>query len=335
MRPAPHLAALVAVSATLLLPVAARAQHDPAAAESLFRGAKAAEDHGDYKSACPQFAESQRLDPAAGTLLNLADCEEHLGAVASAWGHFIEARDSMPKNDDRIGFAQQRAAALEKRVPHLTVRLPPGAPADAKVMRGNIEIGAASLGIPLAVDPGAITLTVTVTGRATTTRDVTLAEAETRDVVLDVGASGPLPPAPVSAFPESSPPSAPTAATAPAPPTTSSGANTKRTLGWIVGGVGVAGLALGTVTGVMAIGDANTVKANCDSSGNCRSQAGVDAAPDGKTVSLVSTIGVVGGAVATGAGLYLLLTSGPPSSATRVGVSTLPGGGAMSVVGTF
>src|SRR5271167_4491541 len=118
---------LVVIPALLglaLLTHVARAQHDPAAAESLFRDAKAAEQRGDFKTACAQFAESQRLDPAAGTLLNEADCEEHLGTVATAWGHFVEARDQLPKGDDRLPYAQQRATALEKRVPHLVVRLP-------------------------------------------------------------------------------------------------------------------------------------------------------------------------------------------------------------------
>jgi hypothetical protein len=60
------------------------ASADSAAAEALFREGRDAAKHGDLETACADFAESQRLDPAPGTLLNLAECEEKLGRVASA-----------------------------------------------------------------------------------------------------------------------------------------------------------------------------------------------------------------------------------------------------------
>jgi hypothetical protein len=323
---------LVAIPTVLCLALLAPpvlAQHDPAAAESLFRDAKAAEARGDYKAACAQFAESQRLDPAAGTLLNQADCEEHLGAVATAWGHFVEARDGLPKGDDRIPYATQRAAALEKRVPHLVVRLPPGAPAGTKVMRGQVEIGAAALGVPLAVDPGPIVLTATPPGSGTVTKNVLVNEGETKDVTLDLTGAAPAP----------APTGVPVAAPMPAapPPTdqrASSSGDTKRTLGWVVGGVGVAGLALGAVTGVMAMGDASTVKSDCGAGGACKDQSGVDAASAGKTASTLSTVGFIGGAALAGAGVYLLLTSGP-SSSTTVGAAPLPGGASLAFARSF
>src|SRR5262249_55537702 len=49
---------------------------DPAAAEALFRQGRQAMEAKDFATACPKFAESQRLDPAVGTLMNWATCEE-------------------------------------------------------------------------------------------------------------------------------------------------------------------------------------------------------------------------------------------------------------------
>ena len=73
----------------------ATAQSSPSdasvAAEALFSAGRADVERGDYASACPKFADSQRLDPAPGTLINLADCEEHVGQLARAWQHWREA----------------------------------------------------------------------------------------------------------------------------------------------------------------------------------------------------------------------------------------------------
>jgi hypothetical protein len=57
--------------------------NDSATAEALFAAGREAIRRGDYQAACPMFAESNRLDPAVGTVLNLAICEEHLGQLAS------------------------------------------------------------------------------------------------------------------------------------------------------------------------------------------------------------------------------------------------------------
>src|SRR5579871_2746595 len=105
VAPSLYATALVASLAALSATPARADERDPTAAESLFRSARAAVDRGDYATACPQFAESQRLDPAPGTLMNLADCEEHLGRVASAWEHFVQAREQLKTGDDRIPFA--------------------------------------------------------------------------------------------------------------------------------------------------------------------------------------------------------------------------------------
>src|SRR5687767_4595561 len=102
--------AIIAIAA----PAAAQPSESVAAAEQLFTQARDLFDAGDYAAACPRFEASYKLDPALGTLLNLATCHERLGALASAWGRYREVVAVAKKAGDvtRYDIAVERAAAL-------------------------------------------------------------------------------------------------------------------------------------------------------------------------------------------------------------------------------
>src|SRR5687768_12828264 len=103
---------------------------DPAAAEALFEQGRRALEQNDLETACAKFAESQTLDPGVGTLMNWATCEERKGRIATAWQRWREALAELPADDDRLPFARERVAALEPRLPYLTITLPADAPSD-------------------------------------------------------------------------------------------------------------------------------------------------------------------------------------------------------------
>jgi hypothetical protein len=296
---------LLAVSMSALGSSVARADtHDPAAAEALFRDGRAAAQRGDWETACPKLRESQRLDPAAGTLLNLADCEEHRGKVATAWQLFRQVVDSLPANDERAPLAGKRASALEKRLPHLTVRLVGSVPAGVKVTRNEVELSEGSLGSALPVDPGAYTVTVSAPGRATTTTSVTVVEAATSAVDAQVGA----------------------------PTDGAAGGDIKaskstRTAGWVMGGIGVAGLAVGGVAGILTLGHKSTVDDNCNANTKTCNSTGYDAAQSGKTLGLITTTGLIVGAVGIGVGAYLILSNGSAGETHTVVTAGWMGGG--------
>jgi len=74
--------ALALALAVTAAPLAARAQ-TTGAAEMLFEEGRRLLESRDVAAACAKFAESQRLEPAGGTLMNLAACHERAGKTAT------------------------------------------------------------------------------------------------------------------------------------------------------------------------------------------------------------------------------------------------------------
>src|SRR5689334_25276356 len=139
MRTVSRFAALAAL--TLASGSAFAQQRDATTGEALFRAGRTAAEKDDYSTACPKFEESNRLDPALGTVFNLADCDEHIGKIATAWQLFKEVAQRLPPGDDRIGIANGRAAALEPRLPKLLLKVKTPLPSGTTVLRDGVELG--------------------------------------------------------------------------------------------------------------------------------------------------------------------------------------------------
>ncbi|HWL84723.1 MAG TPA: hypothetical protein VNO21_02925 [Polyangiaceae bacterium] len=156
---------------------------------------------GQIDVACEQFAQSERLDPAPGTLINLADCEERRGHYATAWQSFHDASPMFRKGDSRVAYAEKRARALESRVPHVVLLLR-GQAGGLTIYRDDVELGVASLGVSLPIDPGRHRFTVRGQGHEESKVDADILPGESRSLVLEIGR--PLPgPAPLPApYPE-------------------------------------------------------------------------------------------------------------------------------------
>jgi hypothetical protein len=271
-------------------PVFAQNQ-DAAAAEVLFRDGRVAAEAGDTVTACAKFHESQHLDPALGTLLNIADCEEKLGHLATAWTAYEEVAQRLPAEDERRTIAATRSAALEPRLPRLRIHLEPGAPPGTQVERDGIALGTASLDTPLPVDPGKHVVEVTAPGRQPRTFDVSVREGETKTLAVQSGA-------PVVVLRHRTGTEQPNAGA--------------KTAGYVLMGVGAAAAVAGVVTGMLVLDRKNTVNEHCDADKRC-SQAGLDAAESGKTLGILTTAALATGVVGLGAGTVLVLTAGRDS----------------------
>ncbi|HLK41607.1 MAG TPA: hypothetical protein VKU41_32890 [Polyangiaceae bacterium] len=296
---------------------------DPLTADALFREGRKAADAGDYASACPEFAESLRLDPAPGTLLNLADCEEHQGKIGSAWSHFRQLLDMLPLGDPRAVFAREHADSLDKRVPRLTIAVAEGAPAGTRVLRDDVELGAPTLGLPLPADPGRHVIVAKVSGRADAALTIDLAEGETRQVTLAVGA-------PLSA--SGAPPREAT------PQTAEGGfASGATPWPWVAAAAGVGFIGAGGVFGVAALSKKSASDQDC-ARGICSSPSGVDDYEDATTFAHVADVCFGVGLAAIGVAAYLVLTTRPAARAAsswRVLPNAGSRGGGAALLGVW
>jgi hypothetical protein len=291
----------VIVLAPALVAPRAQAQPTPSSdasskADRVFCEGRMAANAGDYTTARARFLESERLEPAPGTLLNVADCEVHLGLLVAAREHFELAASGFPRGDSRRTWAATQASQIEKRLAHLTLRLDPQAPVGTAITMGGSAVDPSAMGHPALADPGAVQIVVTAPGRVARTLTLTLAEGQSLDEVLTVGDPLPATEAPPAAAPPSTEPATPAMVRS----------YPLRPVGYVVAGVGVAGLVAGSVAGILALDKASTMKSHCNTSTWVCDSQGVDAAQSGGTLATVSNISLVAGAVLGGVGAYLV-----------------------------
>jgi serine/threonine-protein kinase len=307
------------VLALLLVPGLAFAEEGPdaAAAQALFYDARALMQAGKYSEACPKLEESLRLDAGIGTQFNLADCDEHLGKIATAWAAFLEvaAESKSSGQRDREKLARKRAAALEPRLPRLTITVSDGPPG-LEVKRDGIPTHAAAWGTAIPVDPGLHRVTASAPGKQTWETTIMAAEAQAAHVTvpreLPAGAVPVVPPSgPAARATEASgaatpPPSAEGGADS-APASGARRGTAQRTVGWVITGLGAAGLGVGAGFGLTSLGNRNDSRAHC--AANVCDAAGVGLRDDALRNGTIATITTIAGGAALVGGALLVLTA--------------------------
>lgn len=150
---------MVFVAAVLLAVGSGRASAQSAEAEVLFRDGKKLMAKGQYAEACLAFEGSFKKDPVATTLLNLADCREKNGQLASAWGHFVEAARLARGQGAIEKSAQDRADALEPKLSYLVVAVPDDVRVDGLVVkRDGVPMDPAEWNRKMPIDGGRHTI---------------------------------------------------------------------------------------------------------------------------------------------------------------------------------
>jgi len=294
---------------------------EKAAAEALFdEGLKLLRSR-QYSEACQKLETSQRIDPAIGTLLYLAECYEQLGRTASAWATFREAGSLAQSSgqSERTKIAAQRAARLEPELAYLSVSVPPESKVTGLVVtRAGDTVGPGLFGISVPADPGEVLVEASAPGRTPVSVKVTLAPRERKAVTLPAFGAAATEPAPTTdATPQTPAPAQPAApavaATAPPVQPTPAAANPQRTLVYVLGGAGLVGLGVGTFFGLRAINRNSEAEKTCTGS-TCLDQAGVDKTNQARTAATISNVSfIAGGALLASAIVGFVLTRPKPT----------------------
>ena len=307
------------------LPTPARAETgaaQKAAAESLFDDGLKAMKAGHFSEACPKLEESERIDPAIGTLLYLAECYEKSGRTASAWATFREAASAAQAQGetDRTRVAAARADRLQPTLSKLTLKVVPETAqlATLRVTRDGVPIAKTLFGVAIPVDPGKYRIVASAEGHLSHEAELeVLANGDSKTLEIPALAVSPSPPLAAAAAVPAGTANAQNATTPPpakpeAPP---QGGNGLRTAAYVTGALGVVSLGIGTYFGVKAISKNNDAKEFCPGGNTCNDPQGETLTKDAQNAAMVSNITIGVGAAFVVAGVVLYLSSAPKTKA--------------------
>jgi hypothetical protein len=302
-----------------------------AAAESLFQEGRKLMDAKRFSEACPKLVASHKLAPAVGTLLNLADCYERGGQLASAWARFHEAISLAQRlnRPDREKTAKERADKLEPRLIRLTITRQDK---DVEVKLDGNVLDPAALGTAMPVDPGKHAIEASAKGKKSfaTTLDVS---DRSRSPSIEIPA--------LESEPEATKSTASAGASASSngvrpPEEKSGGGSSQRTVSYVAMGAGVVGIGVGAFFGLKTSSTWADAQTHC--TGLECDRTGVQLATDAKNAGTTSTIAFVAGGALLVGGAVLFFTA--PTNRSKGASGTTPvrvgvGPGSVVVGGSF
>jgi len=298
------------------------AQAQSPAAEALFRKAKKLMKQKAFAAACDKFEASERLEPTIGTELNLADCREKNGQLATAWAAFIKVAQTAKHSGDkkREAEARRRVDALEPRLVYLTISVPrPARLAGLVIRRSGALVDAAAYDQPVPVDADEYQITAEAPGHERWQHTISIGKtSKTIDVpTLDAAAPEPqepqAPPArtvePAARVPEPSP------------------WTSKRKTAAVISVVGVAAGIAGVALGLHANDLESQSDARCPTV-RCNDETAIERNRSARTEGTLANIGMIGGgALVVGAVVLWILDDRKP----RDRVSIMPGIGPSGI----
>jgi hypothetical protein len=301
-----------------------------ATADALFDQARAMVERGDIASACPLFKESQRLDPAVGTMLWLADCYASSGQTASAWNGFKEAAAVAARTGDRRArMAVTKVEELEKKLSLLEIVVPLEAAVDGlDLWRDGVRVPHTEWSLAVPLDPGVHHLSAGAPGRKPWSASVTLAPGPMRlsVTVPALEAAGDTVP---DAARDTS-----TTVVAKAPTERHEGLGGERWIGIASMALGAAGLIMGTAWSLEAKSTYDQSTTGPCTANNICTQKGLDERSSAQTMATEATIAMTAGALLAAGGAIVFFAA-PKRAGIVVVAPAWANGGAVSISGAF
>ncbi len=305
------------------------------AARSLASQAKDQFDRGDYEKAQDLFHRAYQLVQAPTISLYEARALVQLGRLVEAEEAYTRtvrtqlAGESSEQFRKAVREAEPELAALQPRIPRLIIAVT-GAGATDPALEVRLDgelVKSALVGVEMPINPGKHTVTARAGAGRITERSVTVLEKERQSIELEV-APAPAPPPPAASDASSRRPRAE------APPDVARGWPWQRKAAFVAGGVGVAGLGLGIVTGVIASSRYAKAEDECPQHRCIAGSAGDEALQSFRSLKTVSTVGYIVGGVGIAAGVTLFVTA-PARNPRQARLGVFLTGDRAGVVGAF
>jgi hypothetical protein len=293
---------------------------DSSVAEALFQDGRRLIAEQRYAEACSKFAESERLEPAIGTLLNLATCHAAEGKTASAWSEFTRALSQAQRDNrtDVIELAQARIAELAPKLAKLVLEVGPESEVDGLEVRLDGQVlQKPAWGIVAPIDPGKHAVTASAPGHVgwETELDIASGELRTQAVPKLVEQRPALVQTHVDA-------SAPRLAPPASEESARRGGSSRRAWALGMAGGGLVGVAASVVLGFSAKATYDRAAPHCDASG-C-DPVGLELRHDAVVRGRVGTVVFGAGVAALAGGAVLWLTAPRPAETNRVSLGLTP-----------
>jgi serine/threonine-protein kinase len=280
-----------------------------AAAEALFDEGVSLLKEADYAAACKKLEASEAVEPAVGTLLYLGECYARLGRTASAWATFREGASLATASGqfERAKQAKSRADAIEPGLSYVTIVVTKAVLSlpELRVLRGSETVSLAVLGTRVPLDPGKTTIEVSAKGyepyktvvEVNSGGSVVVEIPELTAVVPETQTSGTLePPLTNSTNPLGGSTDLRTIHSDVVDP-----GKTQRILGWVMMGVGIGGVGIGTYFGVKAMSQNSKAESGSCDNNTCERKSDLDLVNSARDMATGANIAfAVGGAAIIG-----------------------------------
>ncbi len=302
--------ALPIILATLVASSASYAQDDTAKLEQAkpsFTAGREAREAGRYLEALRLFQESDAIyrSETLGALYNIALCEENLKRTAAAYLHyreFLRNVKTTSEQDDRLAPAQAAIRAMEASASGIRfvglLELPPR----TTTLLDDVPLGPLTSQTDYPAEPGKHIVVVRESERP--------AQRFTVMVALDKRAQVDVRPVPGE----------------PGRPL--------RTVGFVLGGVGLGSMLAGAITGSLALAKYNDLSKQCGGD-KCTIAVDQNEVDRGQRLTHASTATFVIGGALVAAGVTMILLTPSKSKEVALAPLVLPAGGGFAIGGRF